>query len=208
VNEEFAETVGTREEEKDVPAPDSAAKPEAPPIAAPRWKDMKRLLGAAWKYLLPVLIFFAAAGRTLRRFFKKDSAPNLALVTALLAIAAAASIGIVHTVTQPRIEANREEAFMAAMGTVFPGQDLRFTRSALGESIYEGRDGEGRLAGFSIRVSVKGNAGEVRMVVGVDTLREVTGVEVVSHREAGSLSAFKNRGVEEALALLEKGVQP
>jgi hypothetical protein len=153
-------------------------------------------------------IFAVLTARGLRKIFKKDSLPNLVLVTTLISVAVAIAVAVVHDVTAPRIEAGREEAFMAALGTVFPGEALHFQRSSLGGDIYEGRGEDGLLAGFSVLVSARGHAGIVRMVVGIDIMREVTGVTVVSHRELGDLTAVKKQGVISALALLDGEVRP
>lgn len=159
------------------------------------------------EFVAPALRALCAAGRALRRAFKKDSVPNLVLVMVLLSAGAAAAVGITHEITEPRITEAREQEAMAAMETVFPGEDLRFQRSALGDNIYEARDGEGRLAGFSIYVSPRGYAGPVHMIVGINLAREMTGVTVVSHRELGSLAEVKARGIEEALALFDGEVR-
>jgi hypothetical protein len=140
----------------------------------------------------------------LRRVFVKDSAPNLVLVTTLIVIVAAAGLGVLHNVTYEKIEAAREASFEAAMATVFPEEEsLMFTRSELGENIYEWYNAEGELTGFAVRISLRGLGGPVHMAVGINTLWEVTGVTVVSHRETGDLSEFKERAAAEALAAFE-----
>jgi hypothetical protein len=159
-------------------------------------------------FLIPAVRAVRVFWRVLRRIFAKDSLPNLILVTALLCVAAAAAVGAAHTVTAPRIEAVRQEALEAALGEVLPGEDLIFTQSSIDRNIYEGRGADGSLAGFSILVSPRGHAGPVRMAVGVNTLREVTGVKVLSHRELGGLDEVRERGVGGALALLDRGLQP
>jgi len=233
VNEDFAEAVSSEEATPGASAPEETAAEEA--VSAPDGKpepspggkyslvkQTGRLVNSGILFLLPGLRALRAAGqallaagrvllvagRALRRFFKKDSAPNLVLVTALLAVAASAAVSLAHTVTEPRIEARQAEAYASAMGTVFSGEDLRFTQSSLAENIYEGRNEEGRLVGFSVLVSARGRAGTVRMVVGISTAREVTGVTVVSHRELGDLTEIKKRGAEDALASLGGGMLP
>jgi electron transport complex protein RnfG len=130
-----------------------------------------------------------AIGRFLHRVFRKDSIPNLILVLALLTAVTAAGLGVIYTVTGPQIEAARAEAFDAAMGEVFPGLELAFVKSSFGENVYEGRDADGNLAGFSILVSPDGYSGPIGMIVGVDLRREVTGVTVVSQRETRGFDA-------------------
>jgi hypothetical protein len=228
VKGDFAETVETREETPDSRAATPVEDPPEPP-PAPAAKSLPDLKGAlmrtrpflhkaglwlrkAWsaakRASLAVWRVLSVTGRALRRFFKKDSIPNLALVLALLTTVTAAGLGITQSLAEPRIADARAEMFKATMGTVFPDEGLTFTRSSLGENIYEGRDGDGRLAGFSILVSPRGHTGPVDMIVGVDLLREVTGVEVVAHREIRDFSAAVEQGIMEALASFDRGIQP
>ena len=147
-------------------------------------------------------------GGALRRFFKKDSAPNMVLVLTVLASVTAAGLGVADAVAKPRIEAARAEAFDTAMGAVFPGLGLHFTPSSLGENLYEGRDETGELIGFAVVVSPAGPAGPVDMIVGVSALREVTGTALVRPRELRNASAAVEQGVIDALAAFDRGVRP
>lgn len=177
----------------------AAAKPEKQPFL----QTAKQAADKALDFILPVLHSLGTAGRALRRFFKKDSLPNYVLVLALVSAAAAAAVGLTHGVTEPRIIETREKEIAAAMETVFPGENLSFARSSFGDTIYEGRDEEGRLAGFSILVSPRGYTGPVDIVVGISITREVTGVTVTRHRELGDLSQILIRGIDEALAIFD-----
>jgi hypothetical protein len=167
-------------------------------------------------------VLFGAAGRAgkmalsaliplwqwLRRIFAKDSAPNLVLVPALFVTVAAAGLGVLHTVTGPRIEAAREAAFfLDAARSGFDGGGT-FSPSALGENIYEVFNAGGEREGFFVRIALRGMGGPVHLVVHIGNLLEVHRVQVVSHRETGDLSVYKERAKTEALALFEGEVRP
>ena len=136
-------------------------------------------------------------------FFAKDSAPNIVLVMTLLALIAGAGLGALHSVTEQRIEETREASFQTAMHKLFDGETVAFAQSGLGGNIFAGYDGEEQLLGFAVRVTVRGAGGPIDMVVGVNTiLRDVTGVEVVSHREVGGLFHYEEQGAARALAYI------
>jgi Na+-translocating ferredoxin:NAD+ oxidoreductase RnfG subunit len=155
-------------------------------------KTEKKLFG----FLEPIRPFL----KKTRLFFAKDTTPNLVLVITLLAISAGAGLGALHSVTEQRIENLREDAFQSAMREVFGGEAVAFAQSGLGGNIFAGYNGGERLLGFAVRVTVRGAGGPIDMVVGVNTiLRDVTGVVVVSHREIGDLTRFKEQGAADAM---------
>jgi hypothetical protein len=219
VKDDFAEAADVNEETEkqtdiqpspetqEPPAGTKAAPAEIRPLLAKALEGLGLAAAIAVRVLRRAGSVSVRIAGFLRRKFKKDSAPGLVLTMILLTVIAAATAGLVHDLTEPRIARARERETAAAMLTVFPGEDLRFTPSTLGDSVYEGRDADGRLTGFSIIVSVRGNTGPVRMVVGIDIAREVTGVAVISHRELGGLPHVLEQGVSEALALFDRGVR-
>ena len=221
MKDDFAEAAVPEENGKQQPAPEAGP----PPVpAVNKLPDLKGALRRTRPFLSKAGGQFRAAGRAaarifrvtgrvlgvifgvLRRFFKKDSVPNLVLVLTVLTSVTAAGLGAADAVAKPRIEAARAEAFDAAMSAVFPDWDLRFTPSPLGDDVYEGRDENGGLIGFAIVVSPAGYAGPVEMIVGVSPLREVTGTAFV--RTRGDFSAAAEQGVIDALAAFDRGVQP
>jgi Na+-translocating ferredoxin:NAD+ oxidoreductase RnfG subunit len=143
----------------------------------------------------------------LRRVFAKDTAPNLVLVTTLIAAVAAAGLGVLHTVTEERIGAAHEEAFESFIASAF-GPEKYLTPSAFGENVYElFHSHNGDRAGFLVRITLRGTGGPVRLAVEVSVLREVLDVKAVSHRETGELTAYKERAAAEALKLFEGEVR-
>lgn len=135
---------------------------------------------------------FLKVARPVRRFFKKDSAPNLVLVLLVITVAVAAGLGAVYTITEPLISESKSQAFDESMGTVFPGYDLTFTVSSIRENVFEGRDASGDLVGFSVRVSPGGYGGTIDMIVGINLQREITGIAIVSHRETRGFDSKGN----------------
>ncbi len=130
---------------------------------------------------------------TVRRFFKKDSMPNLVLVMVLITSITAAGLGLVNAVTADAIEANEREAKNEALNTVFLGQKLDFEEIRPG--VYQGRNSAGELVGFGVEVAPDGFAEKIEMVVGIDVMMRVTGIKVVKQRET---TGFSNASVREA----------
>jgi Na+-translocating ferredoxin:NAD+ oxidoreductase RnfG subunit len=120
-------------------------------------------------------------------------------------IVAAAGLSALHIVTDPKIAEARAAAFEDAMERLFDGEN--YIPSVLGENVFEVYDAEDDLIGFAIRISLRGLGGPVHMAVGVSTLLEVTGVEVLSHRETGDISQYIERGSAEALLYFERGMR-
>jgi hypothetical protein len=203
VKDDFAEV----SENPSVPE-ESAPAPSIMPKLAPLVGRTGKFVHSGLDILQPVIKSVFPFLRSVRRFFAKDSLPNMMLVMVLLATVAAAAAGLAYTAAEPRILAAREAAVTAAMTEVFPGERVLITPSSLGEDIFEARDVSGHLIGFSVLVSVSGYTDIVEMAVGIGTNRVVTGVEVIRHREMGDLLSVKNQGVAKALALLEGGLQP
>ncbi|MDR1693496.1 MAG: FMN-binding protein [Oscillospiraceae bacterium] len=122
-------------------------------------------------------------GPAFRRFFKKDSMPNLVLVMALITSITAAGLGAVYAVTKDTIELNKGSALNDALSEVLPVPGLTFTETSPG--IYQGRDADGGLAGFALEIAADGFAGKgsIEMIVGVDIRLQITGLAVLSQRE-------------------------
>ena len=112
---------------------------------------------------------------------------TLLLITGLVAAALAG----VNAVTKDRIAAVQEEKINAAIGALFP-DSASVRRLAEGEY----RDETGTVTavyaaqgGWAIEVRPSGFGGEITLMVGVSSLSEVTGVQVISHAETPGLGA-------------------
>jgi hypothetical protein len=200
--DDFAEATGVCEDQpEEIQEEQPIAPLSEPPVPkTPLLHTVKNVLQPALEFLSPV-----------RRFFKKDSVPNLILVMVLLTAVIGAGLGLVRDATAGRIAEVRSAATAEAMAKVFPGAgtELNFIQSTFSENVYIGWDENGRLIGFSVLVHLKGETGPVEMVVGVNNSNpfEVTGTEIVYHREQGDLSAIIAQGVGSALEELERSEQ-
>ena len=107
----------------------------------------------------------------------------ICLVTALL-------LGIVNSVTKPRIDAIQAEKVRAAMSQVLPADEylpVQLQKELRGvQSVSEAR-ASGETLGYVVQVTANGSQGEIRMMVGVDTDNRVTGVSVIKHSETPNI---------------------
>ncbi|MDR1669509.1 MAG: FMN-binding protein [Oscillospiraceae bacterium] len=155
------------------------------PAEAKKKRELSKYLGVTVNVL-----------QALRRFFKKDSMPNLVLVMVLLTSVTAAGLGAVYAVTSVTIEENDQIALNKTLNDLFPGQALLFTETSEGSGIYQGRNSEGELVGFGVKTLADGFAGKgsITMMVGIDVrTQSVTRVSVMKQRETTGFSLAAKR---------------
>ncbi len=108
---------------------------------------------------------------------------GICLMTALL-------LGVVNSVTRPRIDAIQAEKVRAAMSQVLAADEylpIRLQKDLRGvQSVFEARAGGGTL-GYVVQVTANGSQGEIRMMVGVDVDNRVTGVSIIRHSETPNI---------------------
>ena len=107
----------------------------------------------------------------------------ICLVTALL-------LGLVNSVTKPRIDAAQAEKVRAAMSQVLSADEylpVHLQKELRGvQSVSEARAG-GETLGYVVQVTANGSQGEIQMMVGVDVDNRVTGVSVIKHSETPNI---------------------
>ena len=108
---------------------------------------------------------------------------SICLVTALL-------LGVVNSITKPKIDAIQAEKVRAAMSQVLEADEylpIRLQKDLQGvQSVSEARAGGGTL-GYVVQVTAGGSQGEIQMMVGVDMENRVTGVSVIKHSETPNI---------------------
>ncbi|MDR1209993.1 MAG: RnfABCDGE type electron transport complex subunit G [Clostridiales bacterium] len=119
--------------------------------------------------------------------------PGIALF--VIALTAAALLGLINYITEPAITANTLAARKAAAAEVLPlGPGGAFAEEVPVESgggvtgYSAGTSGAGTV-GWAVSVTAKGYGGDVAMLVGVDASGVVTGVKILSHKETPGLGA-------------------
>ncbi len=108
---------------------------------------------------------------------------SICLVTALL-------LGVVNSITKPKIDAIQTEKIRAAMSQVLAADEylpIQLQKDLQGvQSVSEARAGGGTL-GYVVQVTAGGSQGEIQMMVGVDMENRVTGVSVIKHSETPNI---------------------
>ena len=123
---------------------------------------------------------------------------RLALSLTLTCVIVAFSLSCVYDITKPVIDKNEKERLMKALKDVNP-RATEFMETNTDEykkfigkngilQIYEGYDDKHRLAGIVLLVSGQGFGGEIKALVGIDTInRKITGIKILQHLETPGL---------------------
>ena len=112
---------------------------------------------------------------------------RLALTLFLITAVVACCLAAVNGVTEPRIQAAREQKSQMAIGAVLPGG---------GEEMKEFGDDTGLISkvygsdtGYAIEVNPSGFGGPITMMVGVSKDLKILGISVISQTETAGLGA-------------------
>jgi electron transport complex protein RnfG len=108
-------------------------------------------------------------------------------ITAVAALALAA----VNLCTAPVISKNQKAKQDAAMKTVLPKAQAfsQIDSPDTVKELYLATDSAGNPAGVCVLVTTNGYGGAIDLVVGVDTEKKVTGVDIISQAETAGLGA-------------------
>lgn len=117
------------------------------------------------------------------------------IVLMLIACASAASLALVHDQTKDRIAYNQKLELLRALARVLPSYDNEpdqdvFTTTSPGNfpvTCYRGREGTS-MTGVAVRITTReGYSGTVTVLAGLNLAGEITGVEILEHRETPGL---------------------
>lgn len=110
------------------------------------------------------------------------------VVLMVICFCASLLLAFVYQLTQPVIESQRSREEMALLKEVLPaaGKFKGVTRHD--EAYFEGID-KGKTIGFVIRAASKGYAGDIKMLVGIDSDGRIKGVRILEHAETPGLGA-------------------
>ncbi|MCK8824433.1 FMN-binding protein [Fuchsiella alkaliacetigena] len=126
---------------------------------------------------------------------KQDSKVAMIIVLTVIAIASATVLSLVHSVTQPQIEAVSEERREEAILGVLPGAVDYSEIEKDGLTLYEGLDEDGNVVGTAIERDGSGYGGPVGLMIGLDLdNNKVLSVRILEHEETPGLGARIEEG--------------
>ena len=118
----------------------------------------------------------------------------------VIALVAAALLGLVNNITADKIAENDAEKTRISMSAVVPegseftdkleiSDDVAAAAAAQGGKLTElyGVKNAGADAGYVMKIAASGSQGTITMMVGVDANKAITGIYVVSHSETPGL---------------------
>ncbi len=121
---------------------------------------------------------------------------KMIVVLVVVSLLAATSLSMVYEKTRPTIEENKRIELKNSLGEVFPLGD-RFEENNELALISEGREGikkmfdgydkEDNKIGVVLLMDTIGFAGSIRMLVGVDNSKKITGMKILEHLETPGL---------------------
>lgn len=125
----------------------------------------------------------------------KNEFVKLSVTLCVITLIAALLLAGVNTITKEKIALAEEEAKISAMESILSKAD---TFESVNENITAGLE-NGVVIGYCVNTTVKGFAGDVNMLVGINNDGTLAGIDVLSHSETAGLGAkadtdeFKNR---------------
>ncbi|MCT8975997.1 RnfABCDGE type electron transport complex subunit G [Clostridium sp. CX1] len=144
---------------------------------------------------------------------------KLALRLFIVAGMAGAILGAAHAVTEKPIAEQQKKANSEAMKLILPKAEQfnKLEISPKGDviEVNEGKSSE-KTEGYAIKVTPKGYAGAITMMVGVSTDGKVQGIKILSHSETPGLGAnatepafsdqYKDKATDKALEVVKRPV--
>ena len=106
------------------------------------------------------------------------------IMLTLVCLVAAALLGGAYTLTEEQIEKQAEIALQNTLKEVLPlGEDFELT-----DDFYMAKKDD-MIVGYAAVVEVQGYGGLMKVLVGIDTQKTLTGVRIMEHQETPGLGA-------------------
>ena len=113
---------------------------------------------------------------------------NYVITLSLFCIIAAVSLAFLYIYTMPQINHWKELNTRLAVSSVIPGV-AEIKEKKIGNQVYFIGMKEGKGIGLAIKTAPKGYSGPIQMLVGIDTKRNVSGIEILDQKETPGLGA-------------------
>jgi electron transport complex protein RnfG len=110
------------------------------------------------------------------------------LILAMICLIASGVLAVTYKVTKPAIEMRAKEEEKAALEAILPEADDFVEKQVNGIGYYEGYK-EKRLIGYCVKAVGNGYGGYFHIMVGVDPMGTIHGVEILDHQETPGLGA-------------------
>ncbi|MGE4319117.1 MAG: RnfABCDGE type electron transport complex subunit G [Deferribacterales bacterium] len=148
----------------------------------------------------------------------RDKAIGMVIVLTLISALSAFILAGVNELTDAKIKEAYRKDFLKGLTEVLPGFDNepdREVKEYNGNKIYIGRK-NGEIIGYAVQSrSAKGYAGDIVVLVGVDTKGKILGIEIIKHAETPGLGnkienpewkdSFKNKDVRSNIHVKKDG---
>lgn len=125
---------------------------------------------------------------------------------AVICVLAGAVLGLVNSITEPRIAELRAEKLRQALSSVIPageiGEVQETSRKAI-PLVYPVTDGEGQLRYYILKIIGNGYAGDLNLIAGYDTAGNLQGAVLMENEETPGLG--KEAENEEYMAMYLDG---
>jgi len=106
----------------------------------------------------------------------------------IVCVIAAGLLAFVYESTSKTIEINNEKEKISKVKMVLP-KDVDEIKEFKAENPYYKGIKSGKVVGYAIVSSSKGYGGDINILVGIDTNRKITKIEILSHKETPGLGA-------------------
>ncbi|MFH1092638.1 MAG: FMN-binding protein [Candidatus Omnitrophota bacterium] len=112
---------------------------------------------------------------------------RLSLTLLTVALCCALTLAVIYYNTAPRIEEQKKMLLERSLNSVLSAHS--YEKYENGMVYFEAYDKEGIVVGWCLSLSGKGYAGEINLLVGLDTNKKITGVKVLEHMETPGLGS-------------------
>ncbi len=119
---------------------------------------------------------------------EKNSAVRYALTLGIICLVASGLLGMVHAVTQPKIEAEKSSREEAALKEVFPAaESFEAVKEGTDTVYYKALDNKGDMLGVVFKAIRRGYSSDIVSLAGMDKEGALVAVKVLSQNETPGL---------------------
>ena len=105
----------------------------------------------------------------------------------IVALCCALTLSVIYYNTAPKIEQQKKIMLERSLNSVLSAH--RYEKYENGTVYFEAYDKEGIVSGWCLALKGKGYGGDINLLVGVDSSKNITGVKVLEHMETPGLGS-------------------